>query len=129
MSLIASAAVASMTAAQALMSGDVTGAGGAGEVAGQLSGAVGLLNYGVLGILTLGFIRGWVVSPKERERLISDNAELKKENADKDIEIARLNQVMQENLQAMVATTDKQIDLWSRQEQERRRERTGGGPS
>ena len=81
---------------------------------GDVASIVGLLNYGVLGILAVGFIRGWVVSPRERDRLEAHNAELKKENADKDAEIARLNKVMQDNLQAMVATTDKQIELWSR---------------
>lgn len=78
------------------------------------AGYIGLLNYGVLGILTLGFIRGWVVTPRERDRLAQDNTELKEEAKGKDEEIARLNTVMQEQLQAMVATTDKQIDLWSR---------------
>lgn len=78
------------------------------------SGLVGLVNYGVLGILTLGFIRGWVVSPRERERLIEDNKELKADNAEQAAEIARLNVVMQEQLQAMVANTDRQIELWSR---------------
>lgn len=81
---------------------------------GDLSSIVGLLNYGVLGILAVGFIRGWVVSPKERDRLAEDNLQLKREGAEKDAEIARLNQVMQDNLQAMVATTDRQIELLTR---------------
>lgn len=91
-----------------------TPAANTGIPVGELSSIVGLLNYGVLGILAVGFIRGWVVSPRERDRLAEDNAELKRENAEKDAEIARLNQVMRDNLQAMVATTDRQIELLSR---------------
>jgi len=89
-------------------------AGSAAVPGGDIASIVGLLNYGVLGIITVGFVRGWVVSPRERDRLIEDNHELKKENAEKDLEIARLNTVMQEQLQAMVKNTDRQIELWSR---------------
>lgn len=77
----------------------------------DVGGAVGFLNYGVLGILTLGFIRGWVVSPRERDRLVEDNKLLKEELGAANKEIARLNIVLQEQLQAMVTTTDKQIEL------------------
>jgi hypothetical protein len=77
----------------------------------DITSAVGLLNYGVLGILTLGFIRGWVVSPKERDRLVTELDSAKADLKTKDTEIARLNEVIQENLQAMTATMDKQIEL------------------
>lgn len=77
----------------------------------DLTSVVGLLNYGVLGILAVGFIRGWVVSPRERDRLLVELDEAKKDVKAKEAEIARLNEVIQDNLQAMTATMDKQIDL------------------
>lgn len=79
--------------------------------ANELGGIVGLLNYGVLGILTVGFIKGWVVSPRERDRLLKELDQSQADVKAKEAEVARLNVVIQENLQAMTATMDKQIDL------------------
>jgi len=87
----------------------------------DITGLVGLVNYGVLGILTLGFIRGWVVSPKERDRLAADLQHERDINATKEAEIKRLNQVIQDNLQAMTVTMDKQLDLAAARAQERAR--------
>lgn len=85
----------------------------AGDQAGgaDVTSLVGLLNYGVLGILAVGFIRGWVVAPRERDRLLIELDEAKKDARNREAEIARLNEVIQDNLQAMTATMDKQIDL------------------
>lgn len=77
----------------------------------DVTSIVGLLNYGVLGILAIGFIKGWVVSPRERDRLAEDIKNLREEAQKKESEIARLNGVIQENLQAMTVTMDKQLDL------------------
>jgi hypothetical protein len=77
----------------------------------DITSLVGLVNYGVLGVLTLGFIRGWVVSPKERDRLTADLEREREINATKEAEIKRLNEVIQNNLQAMTVTMDKQLDL------------------
>ena len=77
----------------------------------DVTGVVGLLNYGVLGIMVVGFIRGWVVTPRERDRLLAELDEAKKDAKNREAEIARLNEVIQDNLQAMTATMDKQIDL------------------
>lgn len=77
----------------------------------DVTSIVGLLNYGVLGILAIGFIKGWVVSPRERDRLSEDIKNLREEGQKKDSEIARLNGVIQDNLQAMTVTMDKQLDL------------------
>jgi hypothetical protein len=50
--------------AMALATADAATSGASTDI----TSLVGLVNYGVLGVLTLGFIRGWVVSPKERDR-------------------------------------------------------------
>lgn len=84
-----------------------TGMGGGTD----LGGVLGFINYGVLGLLALGFIKGWVATPKERDRLAADLDKARSDLKDKDAEIARLNGVIQDNLQAMTATMDKQIDL------------------
>lgn len=77
----------------------------------DVSSVVGFVNYGVLGLLTIGFIRGWVVAPRERDRLVVELDKAQAELREKDVEIARLNVLIQENLQAMTATMDKQIEL------------------
>lgn len=92
------------------------GLGGLGGT--DLTSIVGLLNYGVLGILTIGFVRGWVVSPRERDRLADDLKAARDDLDARDVEIARLNDLMLKQLQAMVATTDKQLDLWAAQQQQ-----------
>jgi hypothetical protein len=93
--------------AMALATADAATSGASTDI----TSLVGLVNYGVLGVLTLGFIRGWVVSPKERDRLTADLEREREINATKEAEIKRLNEVIQNNLQAMTVTMDKQLDL------------------
>lgn len=94
----------------------------------DITSLVGLVNYGVLGILTLGFIRGWVVSAKERDRLTRDLEREREINAEKEEEIRRLNQVIQDNLQAMTITMDKQLDLAAVRVKERARRNATDAP-
>lgn len=90
----------------------------------DISSLVGLINYGVLGIITVGFIRGWVVSPKERDSLKADLDHERAEKKAAQEEVARLNQVIQDNLTAMTVTMDKQLDLAAARVQERAQERS-----
>ena len=94
----------------------------------DITSLVGLVNYGVLGILTLGFIRGWVVSPKERDRLTQDLERERTINSEKEEEIKRLNQVIQDNLQAMTITMDKQLDLAAIRVKERAKRNVADAP-
>lgn len=100
-----------------------SGSSGAGA---DITSLVGLVNYGVLGILTLGFIRGWVVSPRERDRLTADLAHEREEKKLLQDEIKRLNQVIQDNLQAMTVTMDKQLELAAARAQAEERVRRDG---